>query len=161
MPKCLLSRVLDFFFLSPPEIWSLTPLRSQTALTTTPLDLSCLLPVSLLQPALTQHSAGLLLDAQFSDLVLDRWFWPTYNLAKPKAEGDGGRCQALQVQPILRWRPSLSLVSPPTNQKESFLDGTSRAWKLPSYRTDSLSSSPRLKCPAGLPKVLGEASFVT
>ena len=44
----VLFRVLDSFSLSPPETGRLTPLSSQAALTTAPLDLSCLLSVSLL-----------------------------------------------------------------------------------------------------------------
>lgn len=149
----VLSRVLDSFSPSPPEIWSLTPLCSQTALTPAPLDLSCLL---LLWPALTQHFAGPILKAQFSDLVLDRLIGSTYGLTKPSW---GGGCQALQAQSILMLRLGLPVVSPSTNQRKNFQD-TKRHCIKPTPSPHLRSWSALLACPGFWRKLVLSLSYL-
>lgn len=89
----VLSRVLlDSFSLGPPEIRSLAPLGSPTAhapATRPQLSSTCLTAVTCLNPALCRSYPGFL-EAQFSDLALDRLLWPTYNVTKPRAIGVGG-----------------------------------------------------------------------
>ena len=133
----VLSRVLlDPLSLGPPEIWSLTPLGSLTALT--PIALPQLSsPCLTAMACLTQH----------------RWFWPTYNLTKPRAVGAGG-VRYYKPNPFpcsgqaFLWFP-LQLTRKLQGHRNSRL------------RTSSLSLSPKVTCPVGQPKMLGKASFVS